>query len=107
LVATNVTGEGIWRDGVFDGKAIISLREGRLDDPKHKIQLEGISVDVEFSHLASLRTAPAQVFTWRSGRYDIVPLGVGRIEFEMDQNGCASRRHSSMSSAANCRLVRW
>jgi hypothetical protein len=82
----NFTAEGTWRDGAVGGKAVISVREGRLDDPQHKILLEGISVDVEFVDLATLRTAPAQVFTWRSGRYDVVPLGVGRIEFEMDQN---------------------
>jgi hypothetical protein len=80
------TGEGTWRSGVIDGKATFSLREGRIDDPKHKILLEGISVDVEFTDLATLRTAPEQVFTWRSGRYDVVPLGVGRIEFEMDRD---------------------
>lgn len=80
------TAEGTWREGSLGGKTVISVREGRLDDPQHKILLEGISVDVEFDDLATLRTAPAQVFTWRSGRYDVVPLGVGRIEFEMDQN---------------------
>jgi hypothetical protein len=79
------TGEGTWRSGVVDGKATFSLREGRIDDAKHKILLEGISVDIEFAELATLRTAPGQVFTWRSGRYDVVPLGVGRIEFEMDR----------------------
>jgi hypothetical protein len=86
-VAGNLTftGAGTWRDGVIDGTAIFSLREGRVDDPEHKILLEGISVDVEFEDIATLRTAPAQVFTWRSGRYDVVPLGVGRIEFQMDR----------------------
>jgi hypothetical protein len=80
------TGEGRLREEVLEGKAVISVREGRLDDPTHKILLEGISVDLEFENLASMRTAPAQIFTWRSGRYDVVPLGVGRIEFEMDEN---------------------
>lgn len=79
-------GEGTLREGTVDGKAVIALREGRLDDPTHKILLEGISVDIEFENLAKLRTAPAQIFTWRSGRYDVVPIGVGRIEFEMDEN---------------------
>ncbi len=80
------SGEGTWRGGTFGGRATLSLREGRLDDPVHKILLEGISVDVIFEDLATLRTAPEQVFTWRSGRYDVVPLGVGRIEFEMDKD---------------------
>jgi hypothetical protein len=78
-----VTGDGTWTGGMLAGRAVLSLRDGRIDDPQHKILLEGISVDVEFAELATLRTAPAQVFTWRSGRYDVVPLGVGRIEFEM------------------------
>ncbi|MGH7945049.1 MAG: intermembrane phospholipid transport protein YdbH family protein [Opitutaceae bacterium] len=78
------TGSGTWRDGAIGGTGTVSLREGRIDDPTHKILLEGISVDVEFADIATLRTAPAQVFTWRSGRYDVVPLGVGRIEFDMD-----------------------
>lgn len=79
------TGEGTWRSEMFGGKGVFTLREGRLDDPERKIVLEGISVDVEFEDLATWRTAPAQVFTWRSGRYDVVPLGVGRIEFDMDR----------------------
>ena len=77
----SVVGEGTWRGGKLGGAATLSLREGRIDDPQHKLLLDGISVDVEIADLARLRTAPAQVFTWRSGRYDVVPLGVGRIEF--------------------------
>src|SRR5688572_29041631 len=80
-----LTGEGTWRGGVIGGRSVVTIREGRVDDPKHKVLLEGISMDVEFVDLAKSLTAPAQVFTWRSGRYDVVPLGVGRIEFEMDQ----------------------
>jgi hypothetical protein len=83
-IATLV-GEGTWRGGEIGGRSVVTIREGRVDDPKHKILLEGISVDMEFLDLAKSLTAPAQVFTWRSGRYDVVPLGVGRIEFEMDQ----------------------
>ena len=79
------SGNGTWRDGELGGVTVISVREGRIDDPARKIALEGISVDVEFTDLATLRTAPAQVFTWRSGRYDVVPLGVGRIEFDLDR----------------------
>jgi hypothetical protein len=78
-----VTGEGTWRGGVIGGRAVLSLREGRVDDQAHKLLLEGISVDVEFADLAARRTEPAQVFTWRSGRYDVVTLGVGRIEFAL------------------------
>jgi hypothetical protein len=79
-----LTGEGSWRGGVLGGRASISIREGRIDDTAHKILLEGISVDVEIADLAARRTEPAQVFTWRSGRYDVVALGVGRIEFALN-----------------------
>lgn len=80
----SVTGKGTWKGGALNGSATVSLREGRVDDPTRKVLLEGISVDVEFEDIATWRTAPAQVFTWRSGRYDIIPIGVGRIEFQMD-----------------------
>ena len=79
-----VSGEGTWLAGVLGGHATLSLREGRIDDPVRKLLLEGISVDVEVTDLAARRTAPEQVFTWRSGRYDVVALGVGRIEFALD-----------------------
>ena len=78
------SGEGTWRGGVVGGRAVMSLREGRVDDPAHKILLEGISVDIEMADIAKRRTEPAQVFTWRSGRYDVVALGVGRIEGQLD-----------------------
>lgn len=77
-------GEGTWRGGVLGGRATLSLRDGRLDDPAHKVLLEGISVDIEMVDLAKRRTGPAQVFTWRSGHYDFIAIGVGRIEGELD-----------------------
>jgi hypothetical protein len=80
-----IKGEGTWRGGRLGGVAQLSLREGRIDDPAHKVVLDGISFDVDIEDLATLRTAPEQVFTWRSGRYDVVPLGVGRIEFMLDE----------------------
>lgn len=79
-----LTGEGTWRGRVFGGKASLSLRDGRIDDPARKFLLEGISVDVAVADIAARRTEPAQVFTWRNGRYDVVTLGVGRIEFALD-----------------------
>jgi hypothetical protein len=82
--ALQFTGQGTWREGALGGKASISLRDGRVDDSKHKVLLEGISVDIDVADLAARRTDPAQVFTWRSGHYDVVPLGVGRIEFMLD-----------------------
>ncbi len=82
--ALQVSGRGTWRGGKLGGSASLSLREGRFDDAGRKVMLEGISVDVEVADLAARRTEPEQVFTWRSGRYDVVPLGVGRIEFLLD-----------------------
>ncbi|WP_414664188.1 intermembrane phospholipid transport protein YdbH family protein [Horticoccus sp. 23ND18S-11] len=79
-----LNGAGTWQGGVLGGRATVSLRDGKVDDVAHKVLLEGISVDVEISDLAARRTEPAQVFTWRSGRYDVVALGVGRIEFALE-----------------------
>jgi hypothetical protein len=78
------SGEGTWRGGQVGGRAVLSLREGRIDDAPHLFLLEGISVDIEVADIAKRRTEPAQVFTWRSGRYDVVALGVGRIEGQLD-----------------------
>ena len=77
-------GEGTWRGGVVGGKATLSLREGRIDDTARQVMLEGISVDVVFADLAARRTEPEQVFTWRSGRYNGIAIGVGRIEALLD-----------------------
>lgn len=77
-------GQGTWRGRQLGGKATLSLREGRYDDSGRKVMLEGISVDVEVADIAARRTEPEQVFTWRSGRYDMVPLGVGRVEFVLE-----------------------
>jgi hypothetical protein len=79
-----VNGEGTWLGGVLGGTASFSLREGRIDDPARQVLLEGISVDVAVADLAARRTEPEQVFTWRSGRYNGIPIGVGRIEALLD-----------------------
>jgi len=73
-----------WRAGRMGGALELAVRDGRFDDPGRQLMLEGISFDLEIADLAARRTAPAQVFTWRSGRYDVVPLGVGRVEFLVD-----------------------
>jgi hypothetical protein len=89
-----VTGAGSWRGGVLGGRASLSWREGTVtkfgtaaagsQQPKGGLFLEGISVDVNVADIAARRTELEQVFTWRSGRYDVVPLGVGRVEFALD-----------------------
>jgi hypothetical protein len=76
-------GEGTWQDGQPAGRATIMLRDGRLDDPAHKLSLEGVALDLAIDDLAARRSAPAQTLTWTSGRYDVVPLGAGRIEFAL------------------------
>lgn len=77
-------GEGTWQDGVLGGRVKLEWRDGRIDDPAHKVVLEGISVDIEIADIAKRRTEPAQVFTWRAGRYGGIPIGVGRIEGQLD-----------------------
>lgn len=78
------TGRLVWRRGQLGGELRVSVRDGRYDDAPRKLMLEGISFDVAVTDLAARRTEPEQVFTWRSGRYDVVPLGVGRVEFLLD-----------------------
>ncbi|MEO5957480.1 MAG: YdbH domain-containing protein [Opitutaceae bacterium] len=82
--ALTIAGEGTWRGGELGGRARIGVRDGRMDDPTHKLLLEGVAVEIEVVDLAALRTAPLQRLTWTSGRYDVVPLGKGRIEFALE-----------------------
>lgn len=75
--------EGTWRGGQLDGRAAIHLRGGRIDDPKHKVSLEGIELSLVVEDIAKRRTAPAQYIAWTSGHYDQVQLGAGRIDFSV------------------------
>ncbi len=77
------SGEGTWRDGQLAGRAVVSLRNGRIDDPARKLVLEGVETEVTFEDLAAPRTASAQLLTWRSGQYDTIALGAGRIVFAL------------------------
>jgi hypothetical protein len=77
-------GEGTWRGGELGGRARVSLRNGRIDDAKHKVLLEGITCDIEIVDIAKHRTAPAQVLTFTGGHYDVILLGNGRFEFALD-----------------------
>lgn len=79
--SARATAEGTWRNGVFGGHAIVSLRDGKIDDPLHKLLLEGVAFDFIFDDLVARCTAPAQRITWTSGRYDVVALGGGSIVF--------------------------
>jgi hypothetical protein len=77
------SGAGTWRDGQLAGRAVVSLRNGRIDDPARKLVLEGVETEVAFEDIAAPRTASAQVFTWRTGQYDTIALGAGRIVFAL------------------------
>lgn len=77
------SGGGTWRDGRLAGRAVVSLRNGRIDDPARKLVLEGVETEVTFEDLAAPRTAASQILTWRSGQYDTIALGAGRIVFAL------------------------
>jgi hypothetical protein len=76
-----VSGQGTWRDGKLGGRALLRLRNGRLDVPKRKVTLEGLALEVAIDDLATGRTAPGQTFAWQSGKYDDVPIGAGHFAF--------------------------
>ena len=79
-----LSGEGPVRRGALGGRAMLVLRDGRLDDPAHHLQLEGIAARIELSDLAARRSPPRQELTWTSGRYDALVLGPGRLVFALD-----------------------
>ncbi|HVS52809.1 MAG TPA: YdbH domain-containing protein [Opitutaceae bacterium] len=74
-------GEGSWRDGALGGRGVLTLREAHLDDPAHKLSLDGVTLDLTIADLTTRRSAPAQTLTWTGGRYDVVQLGAGRVVF--------------------------
>ena len=77
-------GEGSWRGGVLGGRAEVSLRDGRFEDPAQKVVVEGLAFQVVISDLVARRTAAAQGMTWLGGHYDAFPFGPGRVEFALD-----------------------
>lgn len=79
-----LSGEGSVQRGAIGGRATLTLRDGRIDDPAHKLQLEGLALRIEFTDLAAHRSAPRQELTWTSGRYDALTLGPGRLVFALD-----------------------
>jgi hypothetical protein len=78
------SGAGTLRDGAPDGRVQLAWRGGRLDDPAHKLALEGLAAAVVIEDLRARRTAPTQAVTWTHGRYDVVELGAGRAVFALD-----------------------
>ncbi len=79
-----VSGGGEWREGQLAGRALLRLSEGRVDISAKKFTLEGLELAVQIDDLAARRTAPAQVLTLRSGHYDTITFGAGRIIFALD-----------------------
>ncbi|MBL9201417.1 MAG: YdbH domain-containing protein [Opitutaceae bacterium] len=80
----SASGAGPWRGGVAGGRAALTWRDGRVDDPAHKLTLEGVRGTVVVEDIATRRTAPGQVFTWTGGRYDVVAIGGGRAVWALD-----------------------
>jgi hypothetical protein len=81
--AATVAGEGTWEKGQVSGHARLSLQNGTLDDPAHKLGLEGLALDLAMEDLAQQRTADGQVLTWTGGHYDTIPIGPGRMRFSV------------------------
>ncbi len=79
-----VTGEGRIRAGKIVGQVKAILSAGRLDDPALKLHLEGVELTVNFEDVEQRRTAPAQVLTWKKGRYDTFDIGAGRLVFSLN-----------------------
>jgi hypothetical protein len=81
--AATATGEGTWRSGRLAGQAQLSLHGGQLDDPAHKLGLEGLALELAIEDLAAQRTAAGQVLTWSGGHYDTIAIGPGRMRFSI------------------------
>jgi hypothetical protein len=80
----NVQGEGTWRREVLAGRIEIAVRDARFEDPTRRVVIEGIGLRVVLDDFQKPRTAGIQELTWRSGKYDTLPLGAGRAEFALD-----------------------
>lgn len=81
--AITATAEGAWRGGKLEGKATLSLRDGRIENTEQKLLFEGVAFALAIEDLAQFRTAPAQELTWTGGKYDVVRLGAGRVVFAL------------------------
>ena len=79
-----LTGGGEVRRGVPGGRVVLTWRDGRIDDPAHKLHLEGIRLRLDVTDLAARRSAPRQELSWTSGRYDALALGPGRLLFALE-----------------------
>lgn len=76
-------GEGTLRDGVPGGRARLSVRGGRVEEPGRKLLLEGIGLDLAIEDIAARRSAAGQSLTWNGGNYETIPIGHGHVEFSV------------------------
>jgi hypothetical protein len=78
------SGGGAVRGGVVDGRVRLSVQDGRMEVPSRKLQLEGVSVSVDYDDVGALRSARSQVMSWQGGHFDTIPLGPGRMVFALE-----------------------
>jgi hypothetical protein len=80
-----VTGDGTLQAGEPSGRATLVLREGRFEAAERKspVLFDGIALELTFEDVGTLRTAPAQLLTWRGGHYGPLTLGAGKMRFAL------------------------
>ena len=74
-------GGGMWRGGRLTGRVQAAVRDGSVDDVARKLRLDGVSLDLVLDELAPRRAAAGQVLAWTGGKFDVLRLGAGRVEF--------------------------
>lgn len=77
-------GEGSWQAGRWIGRAEIEIADGRFEDPGRKTTVEGIALKLVLEDVGALRSAPGQIMSWTSARFDTIPLGAGRMTFALE-----------------------
>jgi len=75
------TGEGTWRGGRLAGRVKATVRDGSVDDVARKVRLDGVSLELALDELAPRRAPAGQVIAWTGGKFDVLRLGAGRVEF--------------------------
>jgi hypothetical protein len=83
-----LSGEGAIRGGALDGRAVLHVEDGRLDDPAHALRLAGLDLRTEFD-VEARRSPPGQELRWRSGSYDALGLGPGLVRFALEEGALA------------------
>ena len=78
------SGGGTLCGGGVEGRVQLSVQDGRLEVPGRKLQLDGVSISVDYEDVGSLRSAQSQVMAWQGGHFDTIPLGSGRAVFAIE-----------------------